>query len=277
METKNELMLDFSRAVVMEAVSFTRDHGFRPVTERKEDKTIVTVVDRAIEAKILDGIAATFPGHAVIAEESHSVPGAIVQARDSRYCWVLDPLDGTRNFVTGFPCFATSIAVLDRGVPVVGVIVEHNLGHTYWAVRGGGAFVNEQRIRAEDPGPGQDWLVGVGSNKDALTMQVVRNWVGAQGLILRNTGSTAFHLALVARGSLAGAFCKQCKIWDIAAGALLVREAGAVFTDPRGKDLLPFDLTRDPAENIPFLAGAKGCHETLLRGIDDDGFSDIPY
>ena len=110
-------------------------------------------------------------------------------------------------------------------------------------------------------------LIGVPSSKDALTQQVLTAWLGTKRFILRNTGSTALHLALVASGSLGAAFCKQCKIWDLAAGALLVTEAGGRVSDPFGLDRIPFRLDGDPDEDFPVLAGAPAAHQRLLDSI----------
>ena len=106
-------------------------------TSLKSDASLVTETDHAMQALILDGIAAAFPDHAVVAEEQVADPARHADRMSARYCWVIDPLDGTRNYVSNMPCFATSIAVLDDGVPVVGVVIEHNTRWKFTAVAGG--------------------------------------------------------------------------------------------------------------------------------------------
>lgn len=247
-------------------VSLTHAHDFS--TSRKSDHTIVTSVDHAIQAEILRGISGYFPDHAILAEESIGVadkpPTRITEAR---YCWVIDPLDGTRNYVSGLPCFATSIGVLDEGRPVAAVVYEHNQRKMFTAIAGGGAFLDGQPIRVDDPPEYRDHLLGIPSSKNSLTQLVIRDWLATPGFICRNLGATTVHLALVAAGSMAGAFAKQAKLWDIAAGLLLVNEAGGRMTDPRGDDLLPFDLDADPQRDIPFLAAGPTMHERLLESI----------
>jgi myo-inositol-1(or 4)-monophosphatase len=252
---------------------------------RKSDDTVVTTTDHAIQAQILGAVAELFPDHAVCAEEAQPPPlhrpprapplqgggqgsgGLHAEVSAARFCWVVDPLDGTRNYVSGLPCFATSIAVLERGRPVAAVVYEHNQRLLFSACAGGGAHLNGRRILVEDPPRHGDYLLGIPSSKDFLTQRVVRGWLGTKGFICRNLGATTVHLALVAAGSMAGAFGKQAKLWDVAAGALLVAEAGGRITDPFGGDLLPFRLDADGQRDIPFLAAGPVMHERLLESI----------
>jgi myo-inositol-1(or 4)-monophosphatase len=137
----------------------------------------------------------------------------------------------------------------------------------YTAVAGQGATLNDTSIRVDESRHDRDMLVGIPSSKDRFTVDVLREWVGKRGVICRNLGSTALHLGLVASGALAAAFCKRSKIWDVAAGALLVVEAGGRITDVTGFDLTRFDLTTEPDADIPFLAAAPGSHERLLPSV----------
>lgn len=241
---------------------------------RKSDDTVVTTTDHAIQAQILRVIAELFPDHAVCAEEAQPLPlqrggsgGLHADVSAARFCWVIDPLDGTRNYVSGLPCFATSIAVLEHGRPVMAVVCEHNQRLLFSACAGGGAHLNGRPILVDDPPRHGDYLLGVPSSKDSLTQRIVRDWLGTKGFICRNLGATTVHLALVAAGSMAGAFGKQAKLWDVAAGALLVAEAGGRITDPFGGDLLPFRLDADGQRDIPFLAAGPVMHERLLESI----------
>jgi myo-inositol-1(or 4)-monophosphatase len=236
-------------------------------TKRKADDTVVTETDHAIQGRILGAIAEAYPDHAVFAEETVRRPEAHAGIPQARYCWVIDPLDGTRNYAAGFPCFSTSIAVLDRGRPITAVVYEHQLKRLHTAVAGEGAKLNDRPIRIEKANPDVDMLVAIPTSKDQLAVAVACNWVATPGLICRNVGSTALHLAMVASGALSAVFCKRSKIWDLAAGALIVVEAGGRITDPFGGNRLPFDLRADPEENLPFLAAAPCVHERLLDSI----------
>ena len=252
-----------------EATAFCRSAAGRGAANRKADQSVVTATDHAIQAHILKVVSRAYPQHAVVAEEAVGEPSVHADLKTSRYCWVVDPLDGTRNYVAGFPCFATSIAVLDRGDPVVAVVVEHNLGQVSTAIRGEGAMCNGRPVQVAEPRDDEDWLVGIPSTKDRLTVDIARRWIAMPGLVFRNMGSTAFHLAMIAAGGLCAAYCKRCKIWDLAAGVLLVREAGGMVTDPAGMARTPFALDGDLNEDLPFMVGAPKVHARLLESIRD--------
>jgi myo-inositol-1(or 4)-monophosphatase len=233
----------------------------------KSDASLVTETDHAIQAMILDAIAASYPDHAVVAEEQIADPARHADRASARYCWVIDPLDGTRNYVSAMPCFATSIAVLDRGVPVVGVVVEHNLRWTFAAVAGCRTLLGDEPISIAEPAPGDEVLVGVSSSKRRATTDILADWLHKPGLVMRNTGSTAMHLGLVAGGMLSAALCTKCKIWDVAAGALLVTGAGGRVTDLAGDDPFPWPAGADPAKDTPILAAGPDLHKSLIESI----------
>ncbi|UCE58197.1 MAG: inositol monophosphatase [Phycisphaerales bacterium] len=268
-ETSIQDMLDLARRLATEAARISLSDAGRLAVERKPDDSIVTEADRAIQRLIFQAVNEAYPDHAVLGEEisgdsdcqGDPIPG------QTEFCWVVDPLDGTRNYAAGFGVFGTSIAVLRWGRPVVGVVSEHNLGSVYTAMLGGGARLDDKPIRVQDPPPDEDFLVAIPSTKDTLSVKVSQTWSAADGFVCRNVGSTALHLALVASGTLAGAFAKRSKIWDIAAGWLLVSEAGGRVTDVRGGDRLPFSLEGDPNVDLPFLAAPPRMHKYLLETI----------
>jgi len=237
-------------------------------TARKADNSLVTDADEAVQAHILDGIHARYPDHACLAEEAHHGDWKAPDPSDARFCWVIDPIDGTRNYVSGFPCFATSIAVLEKGLPMAAVVFEHNLKQCYAASRGSGATLDGETIRTKEPEAGADWLLGIPSTKDPLSVRVIQTWVQTRGFVLRNTGSTTLHLAMVGSGALSAAFAKRCKIWDIAAGVLIVEEAGGVVTSPTGGSLFPYSFDAEPDADIPFLAAPPALHQALLKTIE---------
>jgi len=260
-------MLALARRLGIEAIEITRPHVGRITPSHKPDQSVVTEADHAVQREIVAAVSERYPEHAFLTEETLESPGAYPDRASARYCWVIDPIDGTRNFVAGFACFATSIAVLDRGVPVVAAIVEHNLGHVYAATVGGGATLNDRRLQMVEPDPSQDMMVGVPSSKDALTRAVVAMWQGTPRLIPRNLGASAVHLGMVASGALGAMFCKKCRIWDIAAGVLLVTEAGGRVTLPSGAPRVPLPVTTDAATDTPVLAAAPEAHKRLLTGL----------
>lgn len=268
-ESERQALLALAGRLAREAAGIAAPYVSRITVSRKADNSIVTEADHAVQAHVLSEIAAAYPDHAICAEETVRRPQAHAAREAARFTWVVDPIDGTRNFAASLPCYATAIAVLDGGVPIVGVIYEHNLARLFAATAGGGVMLNDRPAGPKTAIPHSDTLVAVPSNKDRLTIEVLARWLATPGIVYRSFGSTALHLALVAQGALDAAFCKRCKLWDIAAGVLMVREAGGRATDPQGNDLVPFDLTRDPHRDLPTLAGRSDVHASLLDSIRD--------
>lgn len=231
----------------------------------KPDGTVVTPVDVEVQQQLFARLRASYPEHTLIGEEDGGgpLPDAI-----PGYAWVVDPIDGTRNYAAGFPCFATSIAVLFDGQPVIGVVAEHVTGQLFSAASGRGAWMDGRPIHIDEGTRFRKRMIGVPTSMDAVTQRVVGGWLRREDLILRNTGSAAYHLALVACGALAAAYGFQCKVWDIAAGAVLVREAGGVLTDLNGEPMFPWRPRGQPDRNMPCLAGAPDFHRTLLADFE---------
>lgn len=249
--------------LLQSAMELAREPVVEAEVERKPDTTYVCSTDKAIQARMVSDIRRNHPDHAVIAEESDE--GDFARPQEARYCWVIDPLDGTRNYVGGLPCFSTAIALLDRGMPVLAAVGEPNVNRIFIAEKGRGTRRDRIPVRVRDPHLDRTALIGLTTNRDPLSLQFLERWARVGGFILRNLGSTAYHMALVSDGSLHGCASRKCKIWDIAAGALLIEEAGGVVTHEDGRPLIPFDLGIDPEQNIPVIAGAPGTHERLIR------------
>ncbi len=260
-------MLDLAVRLATESTSIALSRFGHTTTTLKADDSVVTEADHMVQDHILGGIAGAYPDHAVCAEEtlsqSHRFPGRT----DAQYCWVIDPIDGTRNYASGLPSFSTSIGVLDRGRPIAGVVYEHNVRLLFTAGLGMGASRNGTPVHVEEVPKGCDVLLGIPSSKDRMSVNILRDWVAEPGLVCRNFGSTALHLAYVASGALGAVFCKRAKIWDIAAGVLIVTEAGGRITDAQGVDRTSFDLSLDSNEDLPFLAAAPLVHDRLLESI----------
>ncbi len=264
-EEATEAYLELAKRLALGAREIAHSNRGRQSPSYKADTSVVTETDHAIQQSIVQAIRECYPDHAIIAEEEQGEAQHGADPATARFCWVIDPLDGTRNFVAGFPCFATSIALLDTGTPIVGVIADHNVGDVYEASANCGARRNGESLHVVEPAAGRDYLIGCPSTKDSLTVRVVCEWASTKGIVLRNTGSTALHLALVASGALKGAFAKRCKIWDVAAGYLLIREAGSLITNLAGDSLTPFVMDADPSSDVPFLAGTPAIHAKLQR------------
>lgn len=249
------------------AVDWSREAGEIAVrrfggarASRKADQSVVTDADLEIQDLILKRIHACYPDHAIIAEEN--TPQA-AGASLAGACWLIDPIDGTRNYARGFPVFCTSIALLDHGAPVVGVIYEPLSGRVYRGVAGGGALLDDQPLQCRGAGEGAEWIIGIPTPKHRPLPEAIReDW--PRRAVLRNTGSTALHLALVASAALDAAYGQEVRLWDIAAGAVLVAEAGGRLTGPNGAALFPVEPAFDAGTDLAFLAANAPVHEALL-------------
>lgn len=238
---------------------------FRDITpRRKADGSDVTDADLRIQRMSAERIRREFPEHALLAEEDVEQPADMPRPESARYCWVVDPLDGTRNFARGLACFTISIGLLDGGAPLLAVTRNLVTGAVWWALRGAGAHSGTRALRVGDRRFDRDSVVTFQPRDDGSTYDRVP-WICQ--VHVRNFGTTALHLALVADGSIDGALCEQNHLWDIAAGALLVTEAGGVITDLEGRSLLPFDLKRDPRSEMSFIAGNGAAHQAMRAGI----------
>lgn len=217
----------------------------------------VTEVDRASEAAIAQALAAAGPTVPVVGEETGG-------DRGERY-WVVDPLDGTTNYLHAFPIVAVSIALVEDGQPVVGVVHAPFLGESYLGARGLGAFRRRGRNGSPEAlsvsdRPIERAIVGTGfpfRSKDLLPRYLATMTMALQRFEdLRRPGAAAMDLAWVAAGVYEGFFELHLAPWDVAAGALLIQEAGGIVTDwEGGPDVLSGDI----------LAGSPGVHAALLE------------
>jgi len=207
--------------------------------QEKQDRDFVTDVDRKAESMIIRDIQQHYPDHGIVAEESERTnPKASIQ-------WYIDPLDGTTNFVHGLPHFAVSIAAWRSGKPLLAVVHDPMRNETFEAQNGNGAFLNRRRLRVGGQKRISQALFASGlppyRRDDLETFQKRMEICMRECDGYRRGGSAALDLAYVAAGRLDGYWEAGLKPWDIAAGALLVQEAGGLVTDIEGKSL---DLER---------------------------------
>ncbi len=203
--------------------------------ESKGAHDYVTDIDRQAEAAIVDVIRKAYPDHAVLGEEF----GA--HGDDDEYVWIVDPLDGTTNFLQGIPHFSTSIGIRRGATLLHGVIVDPIRHEEFTASRGSGARMNGQRLRVTSTAKIDDALLA----SDLVFAKTARHqpfYLDALGTLLpkckgvRHQGSAALDLAYVAAGRFDGFFEIGLKPWDMAAGAVIVREAGGFVSDIAGGD-----------------------------------------
>lgn len=197
--------------------------------EVKADKSFVTAADKEAEAVIIAEIKRHFPAHSILSEEGGT------EKNGSEFEWVIDPLDGTANFVNGIPLFAVSIAVLKNGAPLAAVVYQPVGGSLYAAVLGEGTTWRGNRVRVSD-GDTEHAMITFGPGKKEKE-RLNRLFSAAEQFVKskRYLGCAALELAYVARGGTEGFICLGLNKWDYAAGVLLVEEAGGKITDFDGK------------------------------------------
>ena len=220
-----------------------------------EERNLVSEIDKGSEAKIISIIKRHYPNHAILAEES----GASDTSSD--YKWVIDPLDGTTNFLHGLPIFNVTIGVEYKGEIVAGVVYDPNLDEMFTAEKGSGAYLNGKRLKVTTSTALIDSLLVTGfpyniaQNPDNAIGHFVNFLVEARGL--RRLGSAAIDLSYVAAGRFDGFWEVNLNPWDMAAGILLVREAGGRVTDFAGQESTIYKKQ--------VLASNGAIHEAMLR------------
>ena len=225
--------------------------------EVKARNDFVSEVDRQAESLIIEELLKAYPGHGILAEESGVIEG------EDEYRWIIDPLDGTTNFLHGFPHYAVSIACEHRGRLVHAVIYDPYKQELFAASRGDGATLNNRRIRVASLKTVQGALLATGfpfRNPDQLD-EFIKTFSAffSKATDVRRAGSAALDLAYVAAGRLDGYWEDGLGAWDIAAGALIVREAGGLVTD--------FNGDANSLENGQAVAGNPRIIGDLLRTL----------
>ena len=206
----------------------------------KEHNDFVSEVDKQAEDEIIQAIRAAYPDHAILGEESGAHAG-----RGAEYTWIIDPLDGTTNFLHGFPVFSVSIAVKHRDKLEHGVVYDPLRNELFTATRGGGAQLNNRRIRCSNLRTLEGALIGTGfpfrenQNLDIYLKMFAAMAKKTAGI--RRAGSAALDLAYVAAGRMDGFWELGLKEWDIAAGVLMIQEAGGSVGMLDGRPGFPVD------------------------------------
>ena len=202
---------------------------------QKQVNDFVTEVDHASEKAIIETLLTAYPEHGILAEESGSQHGA----KDADCVWIIDPLDGTTNFIHGFPVYCVSIALAVRGKVEQAVIYDPSRNDLFTATKGRGAYMNERRIRVSKRTQLNQCLISTGfpfrpgdnfQNYLAMMADVMQRTAG-----LRRPGAAALDLAYVAAGFTDGFFETGLSPWDVAAGSLLVTEAGGLIGNFTGE------------------------------------------
>ena len=201
----------------------------------KQTNDFVTEIDHAAEAAIIETLLTAYPGHGILAEESGSEHGA----KDSDFVWIIDPLDGTTNFIHGFPVYCVSIALAVKGRIEQAVVYDPTRNDLFAATRGRGAYMNDRRIRVAKRIRLADCLISTGfPYRPGDKLKTYLNMLGdimSQCAGVRRPGAAALDLAYVAAGFTDGFFEGNLKPWDVAAGSLLISEAGGLVGNFTGE------------------------------------------
>ena len=237
----------------------------------KGQSDFVSKVDLEAQDAALSVIRARHPDHQVLAEEDDGTPDAIrsvAEASPEVPLWVVDPLDGTTNFLHGHPMHCASVGVVVDGRPVAGAVTSSATGEHWWAGRGQGAFLNGYPCRVSATSGIRTALIGTGFPFKALPR--LPEFLGQMDRVLRGTagirrlGSAAMDLCYLASGRLDGFWELDLGPWDVAAGAAILEEAGGVITDLDGA---PLDLS---APNGFLAANGAAIHSELGRLVRED-------
>jgi myo-inositol-1(or 4)-monophosphatase len=234
----------------------------------------VTEADRAAQRLIVAGLRKHCPNDGIIGEESDSGESITFECNNpAGRNWVIDPIDGTNNFIAGLGAFAVCIGLLDRGEPILGVVYDVTRDQMYSAARGLGAWRDERGIEAPRTPLGNAALIMMASNLldglGACPPWAIR-WLSQTDWKLRILGSAALEAVQVAAGIAHCAVTINGKLWDCVAPAAIVLEAGGIISDLRGRAVFPFELKNYTGAKVPFIASGKTAHAQLVRELANE-------
>ncbi|MBZ9661563.1 inositol monophosphatase family protein [Mesorhizobium sp. ESP-6-4] len=261
LDDRMHFAIDLARRAGELGLKYFRDLDNLAV-ESKGHQDLVSEADREVELFIRAAIAEAYPQDGIVGEEHAAVTGT------TGHVWVIDPIDGTANFVRGIPAWCVVIACARDGETIVGVIHEPSTDETFYARRGGGAFLNGKPIKASNAASLSDGAVGTGLSNRASTTNVViliGLIMGEGGVFYRNA-SGALMLAYAAAGRLLGYLEEHMNAWDCLAGMLLVEEAGGTVLKADPKTVI--------GKGTRVVAGGRGIFPRLqLLGESSFGFT----
>ena len=238
---------------------------FGNITEIKKKSShidILTEADTKSEELIIKKIRQKYPNHSIVSEERKDI------YNDSDYKWIIDPLDGTTNFTHNLPIFATSIALLKNNIIICGVVYNPAADKCFYAEINNGAYLNEKKINISSSSTLGDSLLATGfpylhDARYDLSFKLFKNFYDKTRGI-RRLGAAALDLCFVAMGRFDGFYEFELNSWDIAAGSLIVREAGGLVTDWDGKEL--------PLNGERILASNQKIHKEMMRILTNNKY-----
>jgi myo-inositol-1(or 4)-monophosphatase len=254
-----DVLLETATAVAVEAATLARtvrEAAIHDVGTKSSETDVVTAGDLAVEKLVRERLARLRPGEPVLGEEA----GGAEPSGDG-VCWVVDPIDGTVNYLYGFPWYAVSLAAQVDGVSVAAAVVEPSSGRRWTAARGGGAFLDGRRLEVSSATRLDLSLVATGFGYRAERR--ARQAAGVAGLLsrvrdIRRAGAASLDLCAVAAGWIDGYFEHGLNRWDWAGGALVAEEAGAVVRLPESDDGMTFVATPGIADELTAVLAETG-------------------
>lgn len=251
--------LDVARRAAREGVRIIKEYRKKGIhIKEKGFHDLVTDADLAAEKAILAVIKKSFPDDDILAEES-----ADHDSLSTNRTWIIDPIDGTTNFANDFPVYCVSVALWDNRMPKVGVVIEVNRDEEFTAVAGNGAFLNGSKIHVSETSKTKSGFVATGFPYNDLSL--VEPYLRLFRVLMeelqgiRRPGAASYDLCNVACGRFDGFYEYSLHIWDVAAAALIIREAGGIVTDWKGEEGWAFGQR--------MVAGNQYFHHYLLEKI----------
>ena len=253
-ESVRTLIIEVGDWILTQRLSFGKHH-----IEEKGLNNLVSYVDKEAETRLVDGLQKILPGSYFLTEE-----GTILHEKDGEWEWIIDPLDGTTNFVHGIPFYCVSVALRHHQDFTMGIIYEPNLKEFFHAIKGEGAFLNNASIHVSDSPSLAQSVIATGFPHRSF--EKMEEYVKSLDYFFRNTrslrrmGAAALDMAYVGCGRMDGFFELKLMPWDIAAGTLIVREAGGIATDFSGNHDLLF--------SNQILCGNLSVHKEMKKVLD---------
>ncbi|CAA9433468.1 MAG: hypothetical protein AVDCRST_MAG64-3661 [uncultured Phycisphaerae bacterium] len=231
----------------------------------------VTDADRESQRFIVAGLRRRFEHDGIVGEENDTGSAITFECPDPHgRVWVIDPIDGTNNFVAGLGAFAVCIGLLHRGRPVLGVVYDVARDQMYTAAQGHGAWLDNRRL-AVSPSPMNDSaMIMLTSNlldRSGKCPTFCARWIAQTNWKIRILGSAALEAIQVAAGVAQAAITLNGKLWDVAAPAAIVQEAGGLVVDLQGRPIFPFDLRGYTGAKVPFVATTPAARDVVLDEV----------
>lgn len=253
--------INLARQAGMHLLSQRRDLG--SIEVKGDQSNILTAADLSSERLIINGIKKKFPNHSIISEEN-----GCDLSLNSVYTWIIDPLDGTSNFASGIPWYGVLIAVLKNGRPIIGVMYLPESDAMYVAERGMGVTKNDLpvKVTTEKNLHNVLWAYGMDASSDRYSMNMDSRLLVEVLRHVRNVRSTNSLIdpAFTSDGRFGGMLNRNTRLWDIAAPSLIIEEAGGVYTDIHGENIV-FDLSEEASmRTYSVLSGSPVLHKQML-------------